>query len=284
MARWKALPAGMDPAVMEFVGELRLLKDASGLTQRRLAGRTGYSTSSWERYLGGRLLPPREAVVALADLAAADPARVLARHEAAAEVFRRAVSAAPAAGEQPGLAAPEEGQADSGSGADDFADPAPAAPAGPLTSFSGEAGGTSRTGRTGGGWLRLALTAVVSAALGATVSGLIVSSGQGGSPSATAHPAAAVARQIPYACTYVRRQGLWYAGNSTTRTDALQVDDSGPEVAELQCLLQHAGISPGGVDGGFGPLTESAVIQFQKTFHLDIDGQVGPKTWAALRG
>ena len=281
MARWKALPAGLDPAVMEFVGELRLLKDASGLTQRRLAGRTGYSTSSWERYLGGRLLPPREAVVALADLAAADPARVLARHEAAAEVFRRGVSAAPAAGEQPGPTAPEEGQADSGSTAGDVAAPGPAATAGAVTSLGGEAG---VAGRTGGGRLRLVLTAVVAAALGATVSGLIVSANQGASPSATAHPAVAVARQIPYTCTYVRRQGLWYAGNSTTRTDALQVDDTGPEVAELQCLLQHAGISPGGVDGGFGPLTESAVIQFQKTFHLDIDGQVGPKTWAALRG
>jgi peptidoglycan hydrolase-like protein with peptidoglycan-binding domain len=76
---------------------------------------------------------------------------------------------------------------------------------------------------------------------------------------------------------------MWYAGNSTTRNDHLEVDMSGPGVAELQCLLQRAGISPGGVDGNFGPLTESAVIQAQKTYHLGIDGQVGPQTWMALR-
>jgi peptidoglycan hydrolase-like protein with peptidoglycan-binding domain len=54
-------------------------------------------------------------------------------------------------------------------------------------------------------------------------------------------------------------------------------------VAELQCLLQRAGISPGGVDGNFGPLTEKAVIDEQLAQHLDIDGQVGPQTWGALR-
>src|SRR5262245_43165847 len=62
MARWKPLPSELDPAVVEFVGQLRRLKDQSGWSLQRLSASTGYSASSWERYLGGRLLPPWEAV------------------------------------------------------------------------------------------------------------------------------------------------------------------------------------------------------------------------------
>lgn len=102
MARWKALPGGLDPAVVEFVGGLRSAKDDSGLTLRRLAVRTGYSASSWERYLGGRLLPPREAVEALVALAGTDPARLLARYEMAADAWRRGQPEEPAPGPAPG--------------------------------------------------------------------------------------------------------------------------------------------------------------------------------------
>ena len=41
MARWKELPGGLDPVVVEFIGQLRRLKDASGLSVHRLAARTG---------------------------------------------------------------------------------------------------------------------------------------------------------------------------------------------------------------------------------------------------
>jgi peptidoglycan hydrolase-like protein with peptidoglycan-binding domain len=86
-----------------------------------------------------------------------------------------------------------------------------------------------------------------------------------------------------YHCAYSKKAGKWYAGNSATSTKQVVVDMFGPDVAELQCLLQRIGITPGGIDGNFGPLTELAVIQAQKHFHLDVDGQVGPLTWAALR-
>ena len=288
MTRWKALPAGLDPAVVQFVGELRRLKDDSGLTHRRLAARTGYSASSWERYLGGRLLPPGGAVEALAALAGADPVRLLARHEAATEAWRRDTPASPFPDQGQGQGQgqePEPPTADEGSTGPGSPDPDSPESSDAAVSSAGtgsEAGDRQR--------LRLVLTAVVSAAVGAAISGLIVGSVTGRPttsavrPVASVHPAALVPSQVPYTCAYVRRNGLWYAGNSSTLTATVVVYDTGPEVAELQCLLRRIHISPGGVDGNFGPLTSYAVIQAQKTLHLDVDGQVGPKTWAALRG
>jgi len=88
MARWKALPEGLDPAVVQLVVQLRQLKDETGSRLERLAVRTGYSASSRERYLRGRLLPPREALEALAKAAGADPVRLLALHQAAAEAWQ----------------------------------------------------------------------------------------------------------------------------------------------------------------------------------------------------
>ncbi|MFC1408614.1 helix-turn-helix domain-containing protein [Streptacidiphilus sp. N1-12] len=287
MTRWKALPAGLDPAVVQFIGVLRRLKDDSGLTHRRLAARTGYSASSWERYLGGKQLPPSGAVEALAALAGADPVRLLARHEAAVDAWRRSTYPVP----------PDQGQEreqESGSAEGTTADDGPdrSDPSGSAATAGGRKSVwtrvRSRAPRRRGPTPRLVLTAVVSAAIGATLSGLIVSSGQGKPTTLAVHPVAAhpvalVPSQIPYTCTFVRRDGLWYAGNSNTRTANVVVDNTGPEVAELQCLLERIHISPGGIDGDFGPLTSYAVIQAQKTLHLDVDGQVGPKTWAALR-
>src|SRR5947208_15073502 len=87
MSRWKALPAELDPRVRQLLVRLRRLKDHSGLSVRQLAARTGYSPKSWERYLGGRSLPPREAVEALALIGGDDPTRLLALHEVAAEAW-----------------------------------------------------------------------------------------------------------------------------------------------------------------------------------------------------
>ncbi|MEU2772743.1 peptidoglycan-binding protein [Streptomyces sp. NPDC007162] len=253
MARWKELPGGMDPVGVEFVGQLRRLKDDSGLSLPRLAARTGYSASSWERYLSGRLMPPKAAVEALAAVTGTDPARLLALHETAADSWQRDRSGAES--DDHGAAAPE---------------PLPATTA-------------TRPVRRPVTRTRLYLTAAASAVAGAAVAVAVLTAVHSEHPTASPRTAA-VARPIDYACKDVRRHGSWYAGNSDTSSDTLEVDMSGPEVAELQCLLQRAGISPGGVDGNFGPLTESAVITAQKRYHLDVDGQVGPRTWAALRG
>jgi putative chitinase len=53
-------------------------------------------------------------------------------------------------------------------------------------------------------------------------------------------------------------------------------------VGELQTLLNAKGY-PLTIDNDFGPATEFAVKQFQKSCHLQVDGIVGAATWAALR-
>ncbi|MEU2086025.1 DUF2690 domain-containing protein [Streptomyces albus] len=72
MPRWRSLPEDLDPQIREFASQLRRLVDRSGLSISALADRTGYSKSSWERYLNGRLLPPRGATQALAEVTGTD--------------------------------------------------------------------------------------------------------------------------------------------------------------------------------------------------------------------
>ncbi|MFF2535235.1 helix-turn-helix domain-containing protein [Streptomyces cyaneofuscatus] len=96
MSRWRELPAELDPAAYRLAVRLRVLKDHSGLSTRQLAVKTGYSTKSWERYLGGRTLPPHDAVDAMARIAGEDPARLLALREIAAAVRQRRRTFTPA--------------------------------------------------------------------------------------------------------------------------------------------------------------------------------------------
>lgn len=68
-----------------LVAELRRLRAHTGLSYVRLGSHTGYSRSSWERFLNGKQLPPRSAVEALARLAGADPTRVIRCWELASD-------------------------------------------------------------------------------------------------------------------------------------------------------------------------------------------------------
>jgi peptidoglycan hydrolase-like protein with peptidoglycan-binding domain len=43
------------------------------------------------------------------------------------------------------------------------------------------------------------------------------------------------------------------------------------------------GVGSSGVDGQFGTGTQAGVKAFQTAKGLQVDGQVGPLTWAALR-
>jgi DNA invertase Pin-like site-specific DNA recombinase len=54
-------------------------------------------------------------------------------------------------------------------------------------------------------------------------------------------------------------------------------------VRSLQRTLRRLGWSPGPVDGLFGPLTEAAVVRFQRAAGLAVDGIAGRNTARALR-
>ncbi|MFC8519699.1 protein kinase [Streptomyces sp. NPDC057257] len=74
-------------------------------------------------------------------------------------------------------------------------------------------------------------------------------------------------------CTY-------YSGNGRTR-----LGDSGKRVQQVQCMLTERGYSVGstGVNGEFGPDTETAVESFQTDHGLTANGIVAHDTWNALR-
>ncbi|GHD94569.1 helix-turn-helix domain-containing protein [Streptomyces naganishii] len=90
MARWKALPEELDPQVREFASQLRRVVDRGGLSVAALADRTGYSRTSWDRYLNGRLLAPKGAVVALAEVTGTEPAHLVTMWELAERAWSRA--------------------------------------------------------------------------------------------------------------------------------------------------------------------------------------------------
>jgi peptidoglycan hydrolase-like protein with peptidoglycan-binding domain len=78
---------------------------------------------------------------------------------------------------------------------------------------------------------------------------------------------------------------------AATSLPVLQIGSSGHYVTILQQDLWDLGLfylgttgpHHNGVDGEFGPLTQSAVEQFQYVFHLHVDGIVGPQTWGELQ-
>ncbi|MEV6741838.1 peptidoglycan-binding protein [Streptomyces sp. NPDC051104] len=274
MPRWKALPADLDPRVRQLVVRLRRLKDHGDLSMHRLAAKTGYSQKSWERYLNGRSLPPREAVEALAQVGGEDPTRLLVLHELAAEGWekrRRGTQVAEADGEEPSSAE---------AGPSSAHDETPVAADG-------------RAARPHGRSLRLAVAAGAVALVLAVVSAVLLAvrlTDHGTDDKAAATRPASTAGTFPtsgsapsYTCRIQRTDGHWYAGNSRTQDAILAQGVAGPDVAEAQCLLRRAGFSPGGIDGVYGPLTERAVKDLQKRAGLPPDGIVGPHTWGALR-
>ncbi len=232
MSRWKALPEELDPRVRELVGQLRRLKEVSGLSLAQVASKTGYSRSSWERYLAGRALPARQAVETFAQVCGADQARLLALQEVAADVW----VATKRDERQPSVST----------------EPVKVLRRRPVH-----------------------ITVIVGVAvLAAAVVLLTVRSWQDGRRAAASG----------YTCHFTQTAHRWYAGQSTTQTAIVQQGMAGTEVAEVQCLLRHAGFSPGTIDGIYGALTQRAVKRLQTKHGLVVDGVVGPHTWGALRG
>ncbi|WP_432179986.1 DUF2690 domain-containing protein [Streptomyces sp. NBC_00063] len=89
MPRWRALPDELDPQVREFASQLRRLVDRSGLSIAAVADRTGYSKTSWERYLNGRLLAPKRAIVTLAEVTGTNPVHLTTMWELAERAWSR---------------------------------------------------------------------------------------------------------------------------------------------------------------------------------------------------
>lgn len=83
-----------------LVAALRELRARTGLSLAALSERTSYSKSSWERYLNGRSLPPRQAVQDLCRVANEPDGRLLALWEIAESDWSgRAAALAPVADE-----------------------------------------------------------------------------------------------------------------------------------------------------------------------------------------
>ncbi|WP_103541365.1 peptidoglycan-binding protein [Streptomyces sp. SM1] len=260
MPRWKELPTELHPGVRQLAVRLRAVKDHSELTTRQLAAKTGYSPRSWQRYLNGTSLPPREAVEALARIGGDDRNRLLVLHEFAAERWAEGRPAAPGA--------PQED---------------PAVPH------------DAPVGRRPRGRLRWVVVSTLSVALVLSVSVSLLlavrlsetraqlANARAGAGAAA--PAVVSETMVPvvYTCEPEQRDGRWYAGLSSTTVAILAYTYMGPEVAEAQCLLDRAGFPPGDIDGVFGPLTQRAVQRLQTREGLVVDGVVGPHTWKALR-
>ncbi|MFG2290039.1 helix-turn-helix domain-containing protein [Streptomyces sp. NPDC048595] len=266
MSRWKGLPASLDQRVRQLVVQLRRLKDHSGLSLASLAAKTAYSKSSWERYLNGKKLPPREAVEALARVCGTDPTRLLALHEVAKQAW------------EAGPPQPEAELTEAEFSEAEFPEPEPPAPA------------RRRPGARG-----LAALGVLALLVVAAVALLLVRPWQDDAPAGPDRGAKAAARApgaVPafthragetYAC-HVRRTGAGlYAGRSRTATAILGNGTSGWEAVEAQCLLRHRGYDPGPVDGIVGENTMRAAKRLQQAAGLPVDGIVGPDTWKALR-
>lgn len=62
----------------------------------------------------------------------------------------------------------------------------------------------------------------------------------------------------------------------------VSVGETGEWVHYLQELLLQSNFDPGPADGGFGDRTEAAVLAFQDSHGLLVDGVVGPTTWRSL--
>lgn len=56
-----------------------------------------------------------------------------------------------------------------------------------------------------------------------------------------------------------------------------------PPTKEVQQALTHAGFYHGAIDGKKGPMTRTAIQEFQRLHGLKEDGIVGKQTWAKLQ-
>ena len=97
--------------------------------------------------------------------------------------------------------------------------------------------------------------------------------------------------------SFQRRRGLAVDGVVGPRTRAafgkrgrpafgsrtMKRGDRGWDVAATQYILARRGYPPGAIDAVFGPMTDTALRNFQRAYGLSADGLAGPMTISALR-
>jgi peptidoglycan hydrolase-like protein with peptidoglycan-binding domain len=97
--------------------------------------------------------------------------------------------------------------------------------------------------------------------------------------------------------SFQRRRGLYVDGIVGPQTRAafgnrgrpafgsrtMKRGDRGWDVAAMQYILARRGYPPGAIDAVFGPMTDTALRNFQSAFGLAADGLAGPQTISALR-
>ncbi|WP_258566167.1 peptidoglycan-binding protein [Streptomyces parvulus] len=235
--------------------QLRRLKDRGDLSTRQLAAKTGYSTRSWQRYLNGRALPPRDAVEAIARTVGENPLHLLALHETVAPHFARQHTSSGETAE--GASAPPSGRF---------------------------AYGRYPRALVAGGSVALILSISLALVLAVQLARARAQLSQTRTDTVAA-PSTVTETLMPviYTCRLKQTENRWYAGWSQTTTTILAYTHVGSEVAEAQCLLRRAGSDPGDIDGVFGPKTQRAVQRIQQRNELVVDGVIGPHTWNVLR-
>lgn len=264
VSHWRELPAELHPDVRHLIVRLRGLKDRSELSKRRLAAKTGYSAKSWQRYLNGRSLPPREAVESMARVGGDNPHRLLVLHEIAAQRWsegRAITTPATASATDDGPAPPEHA-------------PAEHQPQGRHLRVVVTAAAVVTA---------LSVTAALLLAVRLTEARAQLADERAGVAATAVATVSESMVPVIYTCELEQRDGRWYAGLSRTTDILLSNTQMGLEVAEAQCLLQRAGSEPGDIDGVFGPKTRRAVERMQKRGGLIVNGVIDPPTWQALR-
>ncbi len=92
-----------------------------------------------------------------------------------------------------------------------------------------------------------------------------------------------IAAPAPTATAPVLGSGTVFVATAPSGS-VLRVGSRGSAVTSLQKQLAAKGFSPGPIDGIFGPKTRRAVVAFQKSAGITVDGLAGPQTMAALAG
>ena len=79
------------------------------------------------------------------------------------------------------------------------------------------------------------------------------------------------------------RRAFGKRGRPAFGSRTMKLGDRGWDVAAMQYILARRGYPPGAIDAVFGPMTDTALRNFQRALGLSADGLAGPATIAGLR-